>query len=103
MKIQDLIEPNRGSIEIIDDDDRTDSPAKAVAIHRIKSHVVSELNKLLDSLGHNINSYLYPDEVALVGCIVRLGLQDENFYPSNAVEKLASYLQAKCELGRAIA
>lgn len=103
MKIQDLIEPNRGSIEITDDDNRTDSKVDIVVIQRIKCRVVSELNNLLGSLGHNINSYLYPDEVALLNCIVRLGLQDDSYFPTATVEKLAIYLQAKAELNRTLA
>ena len=101
MKIQDLVEPSRGQIEFADYETQTGSTVEVVVRHRIKSHVVSELDKLLDGLGHNINSYLYPDEVALVTCIVRLGLQDESYYPTITVDKLARYLQAKCELAQA--
>lgn len=104
MKIQDILEPDccpSASVERELQPDRT--LEIATRYHSMKSLVVAELNILVDSLGHNINSYLYPDEVALVNCIAKLGLQDENYYPTATVESFARYLQARCELSRALA
>lgn len=103
MKITDLLDSGQSQDDFANTDDSSGRAVEIVVQTKtIKHFTVNELFKLINGLGHNIGRYLFPDEVALVNCIVLLGLQDDNYYPTKVVESIAKYLQAKCELNRAL-
>lgn len=69
----------------------------------IENKAVRELLNLQLDIGTDISKYMSIDEIALMNCIVRFGIQDSGYRPTAAVESFARYLQARCELSRALA
>ena len=104
MKITDIVGRHQGRKKVAESSHQIDI---TVAVSRddapIANLAVRELVKLLLDLGSGASKYMSADEIALMNCIARFGIQDNDYRPTPAVESFARYLQAKCELSRALA
>ena len=103
MKVTDLLDRKAKSkklresrqidikIDVADDENQFQNPT------------IRELTSLLVDVGPELERYLRSDEASLMKQIAGFGLRDSYYRPAPAVEAFARYLQAKCELSRALA
>lgn len=71
--------------------------------NQFQNPTIRELTSLLVDVGPELEKYVCSDEASLMKQIAAFGLRDSYYRPAPAVESFARYLQAKCELSRALA
>lgn len=104
MKITDLVGRHHGRKRLAESSHQIDiTVAVSSDDASIANIAVRELVNLLLDIGPDLGKYMAADELALMTCIARFGIQDNDYHPTSAVESFARYLQARCELSRALA
>jgi hypothetical protein len=104
MKITDIVGRHQGPKKVAESSHQIDiTVAVSTDDAPIANIAVRELVNLLLDLGPDLSKYMGADELALMERIARFGIQDNAYCPTPAVESFARYLQARCELSRALA